>query len=102
MQKTLGIVISSIIAGGILSGCMTESQPTIVNQAEICHVSDLNEAKSSCKAEQLILFTPKTFGNEQLPVILAAAVCNSNHAVVYSKGAVFCTYTDQRLSTFMD
>jgi hypothetical protein len=77
-----------------LTGC----QPlTSSDQANICMVSD-DASAMECKPGKLIFFRPDYFGNEQLPLNIAAAYCDFNHQVMHNKSGVICVFTDKRLS----
>jgi hypothetical protein len=63
---------------------------------QLCAVSEGNEAIATCREGQIFLFRPSRWGNEQLPVTVAAVFCNFNHPIVYNNGAVSCVYTELR------
>ncbi len=70
-------------------------QPTItIDQSTFCPVDspDPNLVMKKCKTGQKVLFKPSRWGNEQLPVIFAAAYCDLRFGVVLTTGAVTCIY----------
>ena len=79
----------------LLSAC--NNQTLKVDQSKLCHVQTDEQAKS-CNSGELILFQPRSFGNEQLPLMIAAAYCDTNYQIMHTKGAVMCVFTDKRLS----
>ncbi len=78
----------------LLTGCFQEKQQ--IDQSNICIYSTDEEA-AECKAGELSWFSPKTWGNEQLPLSVAAAYCDFNYEVMYNDSGVICVFTDQRL-----
>ena len=90
MKKALLLALSVFA----LSGCYQNAQ---IDQSKLCIASTDEEAKK-CTAGELILFKPSHWGNEQLPLNIAAAYCDFNHQVIYNNSGLICTYTDKRLS----
>ena len=76
-----------------LPGC--SGQPT-VDQGELCLVGT-DEAAKTCKAGELMYFQPSRWGNEQLPLNIAAVYCDFNHPVMHTDAGVICVFTDKRL-----
>lgn len=66
------------------------SEPAI-DQANLCEVNHYGLA-SQCKRGQKIVFLPKSFGNQQLPIFFAAVNCDLRYAVALTEGAVTCIY----------
>ena len=78
-----------------LSGCGGGS-PKQIAQDEICVYSSDADAKQ-CKEGQLSLFKPGSWGNEQLPLMVAAAYCDFNYQVTQNNSGVICVFTTKRL-----
>jgi len=96
------LLYTSLLTGSILAllGCApsgaastTPSAPAIV-QDQICEVDQWQRdaAAEVCKAGQKVVFLPKSFGNEQLPILFAAVNCDLRYTVVSTKGGVTCIY----------
>lgn len=90
-------VAISLTALSILAGC-TQPQsaaigdvPVGLNQGEYCETNEL-AAPAHCKQGQHVVFLPSRFGNEQLPVLVAAANCDLRYSVVLTNGGVTCIY----------
>ena len=90
-------VAISLAGLSILAGC-TQPQsaaisdaPVGLNQGEYCETNEL-AAPAHCKPGQRVVFLPSRFGNEQLPVLFAAANCDLRYTVVLTNGGVTCIY----------
>jgi hypothetical protein len=66
----------------------------LVGQTKLCEVSSwrYDEVASECQPGQKVAFLPKSWGNEQLPVIFAAVNCDLRYSVALTNGAVTCIY----------
>jgi hypothetical protein len=73
-----------------LTPAVTSVAPAI-DQASLCEVNDYGLA-SACKPGQKIVFLPRSFGNEQLPILFAAINCDLRYAVALTNGAVTCIH----------
>jgi len=84
-----------IITVSFLSACgqqvTAQSQKPTIDQENICQTKDIGVAQD-CTPGQKIAFLPQQFGNEQLPVIFAAANCDLRYSVVITNGAVTCIF----------
>ena len=60
----------------------------------VCVVRDFN--LNGCKKGDTILYIPKEWGNEQLPVNFAAQFCHFNKQIVWTNGGVSCVYAGQK------
>lgn len=69
----------------------TTAQAVALNNAKLCVFKDDDEA-TKCQSGQISLFLPSRWGNEQLPVIVAAQYCDFNFPVVHTNGAVSCVF----------
>lgn len=97
-MKLMVSILVSLCTG--LVGCRldatgTETTEPALDQREVCTFASESEA-TKCKAGQLAMFQPRSFGNEQLPVIAAATFCNFNYQIVQTSGAVLCVFSGVR------
>lgn len=92
-------LLSLVAACGSGSGTTPSADPIAepLDQGHVCQVADWRMAGDACKPGQKIVFLPPSFGNEQLPVMFAAANCDLRYAVVATTGAVTCIYLPMRL-----
>lgn len=90
-MKLLGITVIALSAV-CLSGCGSS-----IDQSSVCVYSTDHEA-TQCKSGQLSYFKPNRWGNEQLPLNVAAAYCDFNHQVVFNNSGVLCVFTNERVS----
>lgn len=95
MKQTTMIFLSLVAAAGF-SGCGTNGE---IDQSKLCIFNDINGVKE-CKNGEMAMFSPASWGNEQLPITVAGMVCDFNHPVVYNNAGVICVYTDKRLAQF--
>jgi len=70
---------------------------TKIDQSDICIYSTDAEAKQ-CESGKLAWFKPQRWGNEQLPLNVAAVYCDFNHEIMYNNAGVICVFTNKRLS----
>jgi len=77
----------------LFAGC--ESR-TALDQSSLCFFASDKEAQA-CKDGQLAFFRPDTWGNEQLPLIVAATYCDFRHPVVQNNSGVVCVFSAARL-----
>jgi hypothetical protein len=70
---------------------LTATPVIAVDQNSICATSTVEVAKN-CKLGQKIVFLPPSFGNQQLPILFAAANCDLRYSVVATVGAVTCIF----------
>jgi hypothetical protein len=88
--------VSVAISVVSLSACNqgSSSGSTTIDQSNLCVVTawQHDEVAKECKPSQKVAFIPNSFGNEQLPVIFAAANCDLRYNVALTTGAVTCIY----------
>lgn len=73
--------------GGLLS-------PAEAPGRSFCLMTDVKD--HHCREGQLAWFMPPRWGNDQLPIMFVAAVCDFRHPVVWNNGGVACVYTNVR------
>jgi hypothetical protein len=78
----------------VLSACSGAQAAT--DQSKLCIFSNDEQAKK-CTPDELAYFSPDTWGNAQLPLIVIATYCNTNRPVQFNEAGVVCTFTDKRL-----
>lgn len=88
-MKKLALLI--LISFGLL-GCKED-----IEQSQMCVVSTDEETVKNCKNGKLAYFRPDSWGNEQLPLNMAASYCDFNHQVMHTKAGVICVFTDKRI-----
>lgn len=86
--KGLFFVVSALL----LTGC-TNSESEL--EKNLCAVKslDLEENKKQCQVGARIAYLPRSFGNEQLPVIFAATHCDHTRSIALTNGAVSCIFS---------
>ena len=87
MPYSLPSRLAAVLAFALaLSACQKTDTVSAVSN-HICEVSNVgSNALDVCKDGDLFAFLPKSWGNEQLPIIAAAQSCDFNKAVVYNNG----------------
>lgn len=89
LSSVLGVVIGmvgpGVVAGGALPGGGSSTTLCETNTA-------VSEKGFDCPVGARIAFTPRMFGNEQLPIVFAAQWCDPNREMVLTNGGVYCTY----------
>ncbi|MFZ4878839.1 hypothetical protein ACL9RI_27460 [Janthinobacterium sp. Mn2066] len=103
MLFALPFRLASVFAVAIaMSACQKTDTSTALSN-HICEVSDVGaSALTACKDGDLFAFLPKSWGNEQLPIIAAAQSCDFNKAVVYNNGGVTCVFNGARLRAIVE
>lgn len=75
-----------------LTACLDKQ----VDQTALCTFTSDADARL-CKEGELAWFKPARWGNEQLPLSVAAAYCDFNHPVMHNNAGVICVFTEKRL-----
>ena len=89
MKKIFLIIFSSLA----LLGCKEK-----IDQGKMCVYSN-NEDALMCQDGQLSFFKADRWGNEQLPLSVAAAYCDFNYQIMHTNAGVICVFTNKRIST---
>ncbi len=66
--------------------------PVAIDQDNVCVVLSTSDAPKSCKDGEKVIFTPQSWGNEQLPILFAGFSCDLRYAVALTNGGVACIY----------
>jgi hypothetical protein len=66
------------------------------DQSHLCVFSYAAGAKKSCHTGDVALYTPSTFGNEHLPLLMMAGYCDTNAPIQYNNGGFVCRFDDER------
>ena len=92
-QVKLSLVVITCALAAALTGC-DKGQSYRIPYNTLCEVRtmDVAEVSKSCKQGERLLFTPASWGSEQLPVMFAALHCNPEYAIAMTKGSVSCVY----------
>ena len=66
-----------------------------IAQNNLCEVEAWQHdiVKSSCTPGQKIVFLPRSWGNDQLPILFAAVNCDLRYSVALTNGGVTCIYS---------
>lgn len=76
------------------AACSPVNLPEI-NQQSLCHASKPEDAHD-CPVNELVLYGPPTWGNEQAMIAFSALFCDINHPVHFNVGGVLCIKTNAR------
>ena len=77
-----------------LASSVSSSEPLAGPGQSLCIMNDIKA--DHCKEGELAWFMPSRWGNDQLPIAFAAAVCDFHHPIVWNNGGVACVYTQAR------
>jgi hypothetical protein len=77
-----------------VAGCSGGVSSPDIDQATLCNVEGWTcaDVAAVCKAGQKVVFLPRSFGNEQLPIMFSAINCDLRHEVALTTGGVTCIY----------
>lgn len=98
---TAGVLFVAAVA---LAGCLQgkedpkaaqDAAEVKLAQDEICVTGEVR-VESGCKAGQRVVFMPRSWGNEQMPVMFAAMNCDLRYAVAMNNGGVTCIFLKAR------
>ena len=94
--KLLTVIAGSLIMLSSLVACKDVNSSRDVSQDGICSYSNEETAKK-CQDGKLAWFKPNSWGNEQLPLLVAATYCDTNHQVILNNSGVICVFTSKRV-----
>ncbi len=92
LQRSIGFLCISFSVLG-LAGCSGYASRT--EQSKVCVFSNVAQA-AKCKNGELAFFSPDSWGNDQLPLLVVRLFCNTNHQIVYNDSGVICQFTNKR------
>lgn len=95
MRKLVSASLIFVVSLFLVAGCNDQGMGlSSVDQANLCRVDawQYDAVAKECEPGQKVVFLPKSFGNEQLPVIFAAVNCDMTRSVALTKGGVTCIY----------
>lgn len=91
-----------VFSAVFLSACNDKAAPVApvvaaqpaIDQVTLCETNEWQhgDAAQKCKVGQKVVFLPRSFGNEQLPILFAAVNCDLRYTVALTTGAVTCIY----------
>lgn|SRR5690606_27947971 len=94
-------VLTAALLASLMTACSSPS-PTgstgasgvTIDQSTVCEVTDWHHdvVKAACTRGQKVVFLPKSWGNDQLPVIFAAVNCDLRFNVAMTVGGVACIF----------
>nr|PMI52312.1 hypothetical protein BCU43_19900 [Vibrio lentus]PMI89476.1 hypothetical protein BCU35_23040 [Vibrio lentus]PMI98573.1 hypothetical protein BCU32_16865 [Vibrio lentus] len=68
----------------------------------ICHFANGDEANAKCKDGDVAMWTPNSFGNEQLPILYISLFCDFEAPITHTVGGVSCIFTTKRKAQWSD
>lgn len=84
-----------------ISGCVDSAAAKSYNRDSICIVDNWGDGPlESCQDGDVVLWKPGSWGNEQMPVVAAAMMCDFSMPIVYTTGAVTCVYRSAGYKTY--
>ena len=94
----------------ILSSCFepgkkeskNENQESKEDKPVLCIIKNVDDDVSQCEDGQLLVFLPNSWGNDQLPIEVAALYCDFDHSIVYNNGGVVCKLDKKRWEKFVE
>ena len=98
MKKMVLCLFSGIFlvsCGNTVSNTVKDNNET--PQDDLCIITKIPDAGSTCKVGQLMYFEPERWGNEQLPMTFIAVACDTNKPIYYNNGGVVCTFTYRKI-----
>lgn len=73
-----------------------------LKQDKICHFANGDEANAKCKDGDVAMWTPNSFGNEQLPILYISLFCDFEAPITHTVGGVSCIFTTKRKAQWSD
>ncbi len=69
----------------------TDSVAPTLDQSLICETKNWQQVVN-CQSGQKVVFLPERWGNQQLPILFAAAHCDMRYSIALTEGGVACIY----------
>lgn len=102
MRKYHFPLLTALAAIFLLTGCNDNTTGSATVKDSLCTVEDWSpEATAKCVVGEIVAFLPNSFGNEQLPIIAASALCDFRHPIATTNGGVVCVYTRKRMENYV-
>lgn len=128
-MKNSKLIIVGLFAGFLLQGCESDLGKSIsekfsaITQSKtevqveenveklgekpsnvICMVDSWqrDDVLDSCEPGERVLYTPNSWGNEQLPVRFAALYCDPRYSIALTKGAVSCVFEPANIDIMIE
>ena len=97
-------MLFTVCSSLVLSSCFdfgkkeskNENQESKEDKPVLCVIKSEDDDVSQCEDGQLLVFLPNSWGNDQLPIEVAALYCDFDHSVVYNNGGVVCKFDKKR------
>ena len=92
------LMLFAVCSSLILSSCFESGKKESKNEnqeskeedkSELCVIKNVDDDVSQCEDGQLLVFLPNSWGNDQLPIEVAALYCDFDHSVVYKTAVLF-------------
>jgi hypothetical protein len=98
------LMLFAVCSSLVLSSCIdsgkkeskNENQESKEDKPVLCVIENKDGDVSQCEDGQLLVFLPRSWGNDQLPIEVAALYCDFDHSVVYNNGGVVCKLDKKR------
>lgn len=96
-EKSTVITITLLMFSFTMSACSKPESiaSSNINQSQLCEVDEWRHdvTAKACTPGQKVAFLPKSFGNQQLPIMFAAVNCDLRYSVALTEGGVTCIYS---------
>jgi len=91
------LTLGFVIVAALLAHCgQSQAKP----RSRLCYVTTIEDAYTSCHEGDIVVFLPLVYGNEQLPVLAAAAFCDHSKSIALTIGGVSCVFTRKRQTDY--
>ena len=89
------LIVTLVGAALFLNGCNQKEEKPLIDQSKLCVFSDEKSLKE-CKNGELAMFAPNSWGNEQLPIVIASQYCDFNYQIMYNDSGFVCVFNNLR------
>jgi hypothetical protein len=104
------LMLFTVCSGLILSSCFesgkkeskNENQESKDDKPVFCVIKHDGNDVSHCEDGQILVFLPDSWGNDQLPIDVAALYCDFDHSIVYNNGGVTCKLDKKKWEKFVE
>jgi alpha-tubulin suppressor-like RCC1 family protein len=97
------LMLFAVCSSLILSSCFDSGKKeSNEDKPVLCVIENDGDDVSHCEDGQLLVFLPRSWGNDQLPIDVAALYCDFDHSIVYNNGGVVCKLDKKRWKKFVE
>jgi len=86
----------------ILTSCLESVKNQGEDKPVFCVIKHDGDDVSQCEDGQILVFLPDSWGNDQLPIDVAALYCDFDHSIVYNNGGVTCKLDKKKWEKFVE